>query len=229
MKTITLAKLMLLSGAGVLAISTLAPGGTPGTSEPARDTRPIVQLTSFGVAELMPEGNPSVTAVHVRAVVTNTVTDRLIALDMSKARAELVQGSTVGPVFVNADLMTLPITIVAPTEQRVIDFYFPLPPELDRDNLTAFGFTWRMNVPSGAEAHAVLTSNDRGDPETAYAAGSGARWWSDPTYAWATYYHRSGRMLPRPPRYVTLTAPPSWGEVRVIDDDDARNHECEQW
>jgi len=53
-----------------------------------------------------------------------------------------------------------------------------------------------------------------------------ARWWFEPRYPWATYFHRPGIATPRPPRFVAVNRTPSWETPAA---EAPREHECDQW
>jgi hypothetical protein len=185
----------------------------------------MVTLESHGVAELMPEGGDGIEAVHVRATITNTGL-RALVLDVSKARAELVPGITIGARFVNADVATLPIAIIGRGERQTIDFYFPVASARDTNS---FEFEWTMNVPARATAHARFTRDTeraRLGTDRYSSTGRAASWWFDPQFAWSTYFHHPGTAKPRPPRWVTTTRQPTW-ELPAASDD--VTHECDEW
>jgi hypothetical protein len=80
MKAIANIGLVFVIGAGLTISSRMVFGETAGANnEPRRvmrptltDAGPSLELASFGVAELTPEGGVAIPVLHVRAVVTNT-------------------------------------------------------------------------------------------------------------------------------------------------------------
>ena len=232
---------LIFAGAGGLIIAAhgAASETAPDTDRPALVVLPIsmnagtgLELASYGVAELTTDDGVAISTLHVRAVIVNTTRDLPWALDASQARLEAEPGA-VAPAFVNSDVATLPIAILDPGEQRTIDFYFPLPPDLtDRGGPMAFAVTWPVNTPAHVLRHAGFERTAAvAQPERRLvAAGWGQRWWFDPTYPWSTYHHRPGIATPRPPRYVVVTRAPRWEELAVVGDEERRGMtECEQW
>jgi len=230
--------MLIVSVAG----STLASGETSGRREqqlvvlPATsDAGAQLQLASLGVAELTPDDGIAIAALHVRATIANTSRDRPWAIDVSKARLDVVPASPVRPTFVNANLATLPIAILDPGEQCVIDFYFPLPPELAaRGGPTSFALSWPVNVPDRVVRKAWFlrgAAAPQSIGDLARGAGWGLYWWFDPKYPWSTYDHRSGTVVPRPPEHVLVTRPPRWDEPPpgLPPEERPRETECNDW
>jgi len=220
--------LVLLAGAGLVVASGSAPvagieSAAPSSTRPEDAVR-MVTLESYGVAELTPEGSEAVEVVHVRATITNSGL-RPLALDVSKARAEVVPGITIGPRFVNADIPTLPVAIIGRGERETVDFYFAISTARD---VSSFEFTWPLNAPARS-AHARFIRDTellRHGLDQYTNAGRAATWWFDPQFAWSTYFHHRGTAKPRPPRYVVTTRQPTW-ELPAAGDD--ITHECDQW
>jgi hypothetical protein len=220
---------VLLAGAGLVVASGSAPVrgievGAPSSTRPEDAVR-MVTLESHGVAELMPEGGDAVEVVHVRATITNSGL-RPLVLDVSKARAEVVPGITIGPRFVNADIPTLPIAIIGRGERETVDFYFAISTARD---VSSFEFAWPLNAPARTTAHARFVRDTemlRHGLDRYSNAGRAATWWFDPQFAWSTYFHHPGTAKPRPPLYVVTTRHPTW-ELPAASDD--ITHECDEW
>lgn len=243
MKTIATIGLILITGAGLTIAPRLASSGNASErNEPRWVVRPTLtnteaslDLVSFGVAELEPEGGTAITVLHLRAVVANTTDARPWVVDASKARLD-VAGAVVVPAFVNADVPTLPVAILAPGERRVIDLYFPLPADLTaRGEPASFALSWPVNTPARAVRsawfeHAAAIGPSHGD--LALSPGWGAAWWFDPKYAWSTYARRPGPAMPRPPSYVVMSRSPRWEAPSPDDasvDQPPRETECDVW
>lgn len=194
-----------------------------------------LQLASFGVAELAPDDGTPIAVLHVRAVIANGNRDRPWSVDVSKARLDAVPASPVAPAFANANLTTLPIAIVDPGEQYMIDLYFPLPSELAaRGGPTSFTVTWPVNTPDRVVRHAAFErarAVPRPYDERVRGAGWGPSWWFDPRYPWSTYHHEPGIATPRPPDRVLVTRPPRWDEPPpgLPPEERPRETECNDW
>jgi len=231
---------LVLAGGSLVAASRLASAGTTTSSGdqrlvvlPVSLDGPAVELASLGVAELTPDDGAPIAALHLQAVLANTDDDQPWAVDMARARVELVAGEPIAAAFVNSDARTLPIAIIARGERRVVDLYFPIPRELAAHGPAAFTLTWPMNRPPHRALHARFTS-ERITAQTndgvARAAGWGPRWWFAPTYPWPEYLHRPGYVTSRPPRRVTVTQPPRWDASGREPRDPVRDlRECNRW
>jgi hypothetical protein len=102
-----------------------------------------IEVTSFGISELVPEG----TALHVRLTVTNdgdatpwTVTTADQVLELGSVRNR--------PVLVKTDVETIPVLAVAQHEHRVIDLYYHLPASVrEEKDLATFDLVWQVATP----------------------------------------------------------------------------------
>jgi hypothetical protein len=242
MRTVASIGLIFLAGVSLTVTSRATSGeSTSATRERPRvvvpassDAGPSLWLASFGVAELTPDDGIAISTLHVRAVVVNTSRDRSWAVDASKARLDAVPASPVGPAFVNSNLPTLPIAIIDPGEEHMIDFYFPLPPELAaRGGPTSFTLSWPVSTPDRVVRHAWFERSTVAPSigDLARGAGWGLYWWFDPSYPWPTYYHRAGIATPRPPDRVVMTRPPRWDEPPpgLAPEQRPREAECDDW
>lgn len=177
---------------------------------PPEAPRGRVELASYGLAELTPDGGLPMTALHVRMTVANQRDDVPWSIDFTRTRLDIPGEHRIAPTFVNANIPTLPLAIVERGERVLADLYFALPPRIAAENdLRKFDVTWVV-----ARDGRLLESRTRfeharkGAPLEATPVpplGASRAWWFDPAYPWSTYYHRPGRLVPRPPRHVTLT------------------------
>lgn len=240
MKAITTFGLILAGAAGLIIASRGASSETgPDAGDPRLVLRPTsmdtgtgLELASYGVAELTTDDGVAISALHVRAVIANTMRDLAWAVDVSKVRVELASGQ-IAAAFANSDVARLPIAILDPGERRTIDLYFPLPSELaEHGGPVSFMLTWAFNTPARVvrnawfERAAVVAQLDRSpDP-----AGWGEHWWFDPGYPWPAYRHRAGTVTSRPPSHVVVTRAPRWEEMPLDADDlEPRETDCSQW
>jgi len=239
-----IASIGLIVAAGASATIASRPASCETTSESAELRRVVLptasdaggalELSSFGVAELATDDGSVFPALHVRAVIASAASTRSWAVDASKARLEALPGTVVEPVAVNADLTTLPIAIIDPGERRVIDLYFPLPPELARRGGPAsFALSWPVHIPERTVRHAWFARGAavvRLDVDAGHAAGRGAQWWFDPGYPWIGFHHRRGIAVRRAPERALVIRAPRW-EVppAAAHDRQPPETECEVW
>ena len=174
--------------------------GLPAARTPIPQEAPqgAIEVTSYGVTELRRDGM-QIPALHVRAIVTNDGDAQPWTLDTTQQLVEIPGEGRSRPIFVNADVGTLPNVTIALHDRRVIDLYYALPDTIRRaSELPRFDLLWQVNTP--ARAVASRTTFDRVDraPEVAttvetspwpYWAGFGPYWWYDPFYPSVAFVH----------------------------------------
>jgi hypothetical protein len=174
--------------------------GLPAARTPIPQEAPqgAIEVTSYGVTQLQRDGT-KIPALHVRAIVTNDGDAQPWTLDTTQQLVEIPGEGRSRPIFVNADIGTLPNVSIALHERRVIDLYYALPDTVrSARELPRFDLLWQVNTP--ARAVASRTSFDRVDraPEVASAyeaapwpvwAGFGPYWWYDPFYPSVVFVH----------------------------------------
>lgn len=174
--------------------------GLPAARTPIPQEAPqgAIEVTSYGVTELRRDGM-KIPALHVRAIVTNDGDAQPWTLDTTQQLVEIPGEGRSRPIFVNADVGTLPSVTIALHERRVIDLYYALPDTVrSASQLPRFDLLWQVNTP--ARAVASRTTFDRSDraPEVAttveaapwpYWAGFGPYWWYDPFYPSVGFVH----------------------------------------
>lgn len=175
--------------------------GLPAARTPIPQEAPqgAVEVTSYGVTRLQRDGT-SIPALHVRAIVTNDGDDRPWTLDTTQQLVEIPGEGRSRPIFVNADIGTLPSVTVARHDRRVIDLYYALPDTIrSASQLPRFDLLWQVNTP--ARTVASRTAFDRVDREPEVAstyddaapwplwAGYGPYWWYDPFYPGVVFVH----------------------------------------
>jgi hypothetical protein len=187
-------------------------GGLPATRTPIPQEAPqgAIEVVSYGVTKLQREGT-SIPALHVRAIVTNDGDDTAWTMDASQQLVEIPGEGRSRPIFVNADITTLPQVTIARHDRRVLDLYYALPDTISNESrLPRFDLLWTVNTASRVVAS--RTSFDRVDraPDVAYEttawplwAGWGPYWWYDPfwvgpgvvfVHAHPYHFHGAGRV-----------------------------------
>lgn len=180
---------------GYRAISRELPGGQ-------------VDVASFGLVELTPDGTPAMSTLHVRLVIANASDRTPWAFDATTAMLEL------GPwheraTFANSDRATLPVVILDRGQTALVDLYFALPPP--PADLSHFGVAWQLSTGQGVRTERTRFVVDEMVPPAiavTHRTGWGEHWWFDPAHEWSTFYHHDGRITPRPPTRVLITGPP---------------------
>lgn len=106
-----------------------------------------VRVTTFGVASLRLADGESVPALHARLIVSNSGGEAAWTLDTRDVRIEIVGVGRSGPAFSSADTPGLPVVQIPPGQQRSVDLYFQLPPELeDAGDIPGFDVLWRVQT-----------------------------------------------------------------------------------
>jgi hypothetical protein len=174
--------------------------GLPAARTPIPQEAPqgAIEVVSYGVTKLQREG-ATIPAVHVRAIVTNDGDDAPWTMDTTQQLVEIPGEGRSQPIFVNADVATLPSVTIARHERRVLDLYYALPDTVRGESrLPRFELLWQVNT--AARTVASRTSFERVDRapdgvayETATPwplwAGWGPYWWYDPFYPRVVFVH----------------------------------------
>jgi hypothetical protein len=151
-----------------------------------------VRLASFGLADLAPTdgSGDSRPALHLRMVVSNNAAEPW-TVDTREQKLDIKSAGPATPAFSttregNAEL---PLVTVAPGSKRVIDLFFPLPPnQQSAASIPEFDAIW--NVHAGTQDVVERTPFDRLRIEPAYGPAVapeygfygewGAPFWYDP-------------------------------------------------
>jgi len=170
-----------------------------------------IQVSSFGIAEIAADRNGVLRTLHVRASYTNRDDLRPWTIDASALRVQF--GDVLAaPVFANSDVSTLPLLRVSAREHRVLDVYFEVPVGVTNDELDELTVLHRVSTPD--QRYQGRTQLRRVEPAAAAEptpqVGWGSRWWATPNHAWSTFYHRDGRLVPRPPTMIGIAKAPRW-------------------
>lgn len=185
--------------------------GVAGARYPIPPERPEGELrvASFGMQELSPStGGPALPALHLRMIVANNGDTTPWTVDTRQTLIEIAGEGSSPAVYLNADVGGLPVLTIARGEQRVIDFFFPLPGGMQSTGaVLRFDVKWQINT--GARPIAGRTSFDRFEPpnretRVALAVGWGPFWWYDPFYPRVGVFVHPGPffVVPRHPHRV---------------------------
>ncbi len=180
-----------------------------------------VEVTSFGITEITPDGAGPVAALHARLAISNDGDATPWTLTTSDQLVEIAGEGRSRPIFVNTDVRTLPTVTIGQRERRVLDFYYPLPAGVhDEENLPAFDLLWQ--VTTAARPFASRTHFQRLEQEPPVRtdvvlwSGWGPYWWYDPFYPGVMFIHHPPLFPYRSP-HVFVTRPPR-GHYQAIHD-----------
>jgi hypothetical protein len=199
----------LALGAGAAYAPTGASGWNDGYRSAVRELPGgRAEVSSFGLVELTPGGEPAMTTVHLRLALANTSGDQPWSFDATRVLLDL------GPVherptFANSDGATLPIVILDRGESAVVDLYFALPPR--PMDLSHFGVSWIVSTGGATRVERTRFAADELAPgfvTVNHRVGWGRYWWFDRTHEWSRFDHRDGVIVPRSPTRVLVTRPP---------------------
>jgi hypothetical protein len=155
---------------------------------PQEAPRGSIEITSYGMTAL--QGN--VPALHVREIVRNDSDDAPWTLDSTKQLIEIPGEGQSRAAYAESDVHTLPQVTINRGERHVVDFYYPLPANIDGANgLPAFQVLWDVQTPArDVTAHASFDRVESPsvpaaayDTADVYYAGYAPYWWYDPLYS----------------------------------------------
>jgi hypothetical protein len=185
---------------------------------PPEAPRGDVQLSSFGITELTPDGVNPVEALHVRMLVTNNGDDPPWTIDTGEVVLDLAGAGRSRAIFVNTDVVTLPVVSIARGERKTLDFYFPVPADVsDERALPAFDVLWQ--VITSVRPFASRTTfraierfdEQRTSMQVVLVSGWGPFWWFNPVWApGPVFVHPRPIAIRHPPTRVIVTRPPRW-------------------
>lgn len=198
--------------------------GYPAASNavPPESPQGRVDVTSFGVVEIKPDGVAPITTLHVRLTIINDGDATPWAITPSDQQVELAGMGRSRPIYVNSDMPSLPTITIAQRERRMVDFYYALPPGIDdNDELPGFEVLWQVTTPARAYSSRTRFQRIEQQPATAdvhvvHYAGWGPYWWFDPLYPRLVFIHHRPIVVHRHGR-VIITRPPV-RQHRVIRD-----------
>jgi len=186
---------------------------TTAISVPPEAPQGKIEVASFGITEIKPDGAGPVTALHVRLAITNDGDATPWTLTTTDQLVEIAGEGRSRPLFVNTDVKTLPTVMIAQRERRILDFYYPLPTSIrDEENLPAFDVLWQVTTPARTFASRTHFERIEQEPppaqtEVIFWSGWGPYWWYDPLYPGVMFVHHRPHMIYGGPR-VIVTQPP---------------------
>ncbi len=172
--------------------------GYPGARHPVPPEAPKgeVRVASFGVAKIRPaKDHPPVPTLHVRMIVMNNADPTPWIVDASKQEIAIEGEGRSRALYVNSDSKEAPVVHVPERDKRTLDFYFPLPANLDADKLPQFDFIWDVQTGEREVADRTIfqrqtvEDTDDYDRHTVLVAGWGPWWWYDPMYPGLVFAH----------------------------------------
>lgn len=176
-----------------------------------------VQVSSFGITELTPDGASPVEALHVRMIVTNNGDELPWTIDTREVLVDVAREGRSRALFVNTDIATLPIVEIGRGQRRTLDFYFPVPANVDdEEDMPAFDVLWQVNTnkrpfASRTAFRALERYEDAAASQVVLVSGWGPYWWYNPLwYPGPVYLHHRPLVIRRPPSRVTVSRPPRW-------------------
>lgn len=196
-RTMVLASALLALGfsSTAFAASFALPGGS-------------LQVSSIGVAELEPESDSSISALHVRLIASNLSDGAGWGIDTRNVIATVAGEGSSRPAFANVDAGTLPRVTIGYGQTRTIDLYYPLASDLQ----PAFTVSFQLQTGSGLIANRAAFAADL--PLAQVATGYGAVWWYDASYPRYGFRNRPSfraapvrRMVVRPSARRPVPAP----------------------
>jgi hypothetical protein len=170
-----------------------------------------VRLLSLGLVEMEPApGATKVLTLHVRFIVANNGDATPMVLDTRDVTIDVPGEGRAGAMYANTDVGAMPTVSIARGEQRMVDFYFPVPgPVRNPDALPAFDLRWQ--VQTGARVVAERTPFQRievvppqSEPRVTVVAGWAPFWWFAPRHHIHAFVHRPLVVIPVHPRAVVV-------------------------
>jgi hypothetical protein len=174
-----------------------------------------IEVTSFGIVGITPDGSSPMNALHVRLAIANNGDTTPWEISPNDQLVEIAGEGQSRPMFVNTDVRTLPTVTVTQHERRVLDFYYPLPPAIaSNDDLPAFDFLWQVTTPSRPFASRTRFDRIEEESPTTYTnvvlyTGWGPLWWYDPFFPGLVFHHYRPFRVYQPGR-VVISHPPTW-------------------
>jgi hypothetical protein len=179
---------------------------------PAAAPQGDVRLASFGLSELAPASGSGDArpALHLRMVVSNNGSQPW-TVDTREQKLDIANAGSIAPAFATTreGNTGLPLITVDAGSKRIIDLFFPLPPnQQSADSIPEFDAIW--NVHAGPQDVVERTPFDRLRIEPAYGPGIapeygyygdwGGPFWGDPMYPWSRPWV-GGAMMMRSPSW----------------------------
>jgi hypothetical protein len=234
MRRLALATFVALAGAGCAHEYAYRPVDAAGAGVPAARypippefPRGEAYLTSFGFTSMEVAEGRTAEMLHARLVVSNggivpwTVDGRAQQLLAAGTQPALM------PAFINTDAAGGgPVYAVPPSQRRVFDFYYAVPPPLgEAPQLGAFELSWRVDVAGRPITGRTPFQRFEGGggaydmyPDYVFVSlGFGPAWWYGPLYPYGyrpvirNYYYPPARVRTSGTWHGTPRTPPSGG------------------
>jgi hypothetical protein len=172
-----------------------------------------VRIASYGIEQLTPGESPDrhVSSLHVRLLVINNG-DKQWVLDTREQQVSIEGRNSSTPAFASANpdgQSVPPVVAIVPHGQRVVDVFFPLPPDLQSaEKIPGFQFTAHVYTDVGPVAESTAFQRVEVDDDTAYAYDDsvppddynpyvyGYDYWDSPFYYNPVYVGFAGVWLP---------------------------------
>jgi len=176
---------------------------------PKEAPRGDVRVASYGIADFgsSRDKDDRLRALHLRVTLIDNG-DRAWTMDTREQLVDLDGYGRSVPAYASANAGSAPPTItVPPMGKRVVDLFFPLPPDLQRaERLPSFDVVWKVNAEDKAIAERtpferiVVEPAASYDPVYDYGADYywGPPYFYDPLYGHRGYYRGAGRYAGHP-------------------------------
>ena len=142
-----------------------------------------LELTSYGITDIQPEGTGRATVLHVRIAISNERDTGSWTFVPGEQLVELAGKPGIRPIFVNSDKPELATIVVGPGERRTVELYYPLPAGIaGEDDLPGFELTWRVLAtahPYSARTHFERIEEERMSNQfhTTFKRSESPYWW----------------------------------------------------
>ena len=112
-----------------------------------------LELTSYGITDIQPEGTARMTVLHVHISVANERDAAAWTFVPSQQTVQMARKPAEHPIFVSSDKPDVASLTIAPGERRQVDLYYALPAGIaSEEDLPGFELTWRVGA-SSARTH----------------------------------------------------------------------------
>ncbi len=197
-----------------------------------------ITIVSTGIATISTDDAAPFSVFHVRESFVNRA-DNVWTVDLAATAVTFGEGAPVHPMLINSDVGTLPLAIIGRGSHRVADLYFAVPAKVGVEaELGPIALSYRLSTADRRyEGKLALVAAPRTPTaiEHSITLGWTPTWWADPQHAWPVFAHKSGILVPRPPKRVTvLRAGVAWLVEQTLasassEEEWPRTDECNDW
>jgi hypothetical protein len=188
---------------------------------PAQAPQGDLRVASYGLEPLTPSNAPDeqLAALHIRVLVSNAAGQAGWTFDTREQEIVLAGRGTSTPAFASAspgDGSAPPVLTIPPRSTRIVDLFFPLPPEMQAaEAIPAFQTTARVHTDAGLVAETTPFARVEADEAYEYAAEPypDYAYWDSPFWYNTTYVGFYG-VARLPPVYwgrPVFVRPYGWG------------------